>query len=267
MSDIRTRILPAVPDAARALIWEEFFRSRGRGVSLAFHSPWIDDPAGLFCVTASEGEAGPVLGTLVVKLRTTDDTHRLGMIGYVCVASDHRGRGISRLMMNDAVLAARERGLASLVLWTQTPQVYRGNGFVPRANDIFRQYGPIKGGPMAGELKTQDWPGTGDAARGIPAFASSARRVAGARASIILLETPGGPAVAEWNGQDGDVADLIAAAVPGDWWLNAFADDGLLTELDDRAATLQDRPPGMMVLPLDGQDPASVPGVRLLDRI
>lgn len=265
-----TEITAFVPDDAQALIWAEFYGSRGRGRSLGFHSPWIDSGQDLSCVLVRGERDRRLLGTLVVKPVRQHAELRCAMVGYVCVAPEQRGRGIGRLMLDRAVRHAGEAGYDALLLWTGVPEVYRRHGFVVRDTDIFDRYPPLHltVPPAAGEPRETDWPSSTENWRGPPAFAERARRVDHDGAHIIILDTANGPAIAEWGGDTGAVLSLIAATCPHEWWLNALRGDDLLAALERLAVRpLDRRASAMMVLPLGGTVLADIPGVRILDRI
>lgn len=245
----------------RALIWNEFFASRGRGRSLADHSPWLDATHGVTAVSAHERAS--LSGCLIIKDHEIPGQARTAMIGYVCVRPDRRGQGIADALVGAARDLVESRGLEGLVLWTQTPSVYRKHGFLPDNRDVFVQFPPAVAPHRAQTVKRR-----ADFARGMPAFATAASAVGSDHADAIVLQTTFGPAIAEWTGPDADVADLLAGVVSASWWLNALAEDTLPDYLAKRLGPpLRVNTSTRQVLPLNGATVADIPGIRLLDRI
>lgn len=270
VNPFKVEILPFVPEDARALIWDEFYVSRGRGRSLDFHSPWIDGGEDVWCVLVREDRDGRLIGTLVVKMAPGDAKLRCGMIGYVCVAPERRGLGVGHLMLDLAVRRAGDMGYDALLLWTGMPDVYRGHGFAALDTDIFDRYPPLhpKIPSATGFVRETEWPLFDEKLRGPPAFAKRARRMESDRAHIIVLDTASGPAVAEWAGDMAGVLTLIATVCPNDWWLNALRGDDLPAELTRQGiCPLDRRPSAMMARIFAGTVLATIPGVRVLDRI
>ncbi|MGC7532638.1 hypothetical protein ACPWML_26830, partial [Pandoraea pneumonica] len=77
-----------VPPAARALIWKVFFSSRGRGVDLPTHYPWIGDSTRVTSILISKDGSNDkrvTAATLVIKEETLPDVGTVGLVGLVCV--------------------------------------------------------------------------------------------------------------------------------------------------------------------------------------
>lgn len=263
-----------VPADFRALAWNIFFTSRGRGISLVHHFPWVEDVTHTESVCARVENR--VVGGLVVRHMPMADGGHCGLIGLVCVDESVRGLGWSHRLLDAAIVRAQQQGLAALLLWTQKPEIYTRHGFVCEGAEMLGDVvNESEAEPLAGQFE-QSWPSGGDssrqALRGLPAFAQSARylgvETARGAAGAIVLETAGGPAVAEWHGDEDDVARLVLAALPRRWILNAIQGDRLVAALQHRGCSVQLRPSrARFVRWLTSDTDRVLPDVRVLDRI
>lgn len=250
------------PTPLAEMIWHEFFASRGRGQTLALHAPWLADKDAARSIVA-QSEDG-ILGGLIIKDRCIADHVAVSMVGFVCVRPEKRGQHISRLLLQRAIEDARGRGIAGLVLWTTSPQVYVHVGFQSDPRDVFFQIG---------QLKTQNPPAftienLNLAPRGLPAFADASIRLQSAQASATILETQNGTVLAEWTGTDNSVIDLLGAGVKGPLWVNAQSSDSLPSAIKRRGGPLlQVLPSRRMSLALHRVSIGDFPEIRLLDRI
>ena len=157
-------------------------------------------------------------------------------------------------------------------------EVYARHGFVcdgvERLGDVVP--GLCEPAPLSGWVE-RPWPSGAEEVlphlrRGMPAFARSARHLCvetvGGLAQAIVLDTAGGPAVAEWQGDEEDVARLLVASLPGRWTCNAIEGDRLLEVLRHQGCTVQLRPTGTrFVRWLTPQTDRVLPTLRVLDRI
>lgn len=245
-----------------ALIWIEFFASRGRGQSLAVHAPYLLHSDAVRSVVATTEDG--VAGGLIVKDYRLAEQVPVSMIGFVCVRPENRGQNLSRLLLRTAIDDARARGTAGLVLWTGTPKVYAAVGFQPDPRDVFFQTGPLKG-LSSPRVAT----GALDLApRGLPAFAQGAVRLATSTASATLLNTGKGPTLAEWSGSDKDVIDLLSVAVPGPLWVNALSSDSLPSAMEECCGPHLDAAKSKrLALSLGRLSIMDFPEIRILDRI
>ena len=64
-------------------------------------------------------------------------------------------------------------------------------------------------------------------AEGLPPFALSAQRWQTSAAQAVVLQTPGGMALADWCGPSEAVARLLMATMPEQWLLNVLPQDDL----------------------------------------
>lgn len=251
-----------VPAALQDLIWAEFFASRGRGISLPVHAPWLINGKDVRSITATDCDG--LAGGLVIKDHCTFDQAPVAMIGFVCVHPAKRGRHHSRLLLQSAIENARERGMGGVVLWTKTPQVYRYFGFRNDPRDIFVQFaslGSVQNRRVEKAFTELD-------GRGLPAFATTAYKLSGTMASVTILTTATGRTVAEWAGPDSEVIDLLSSETAAPVSINALSADSLLIALSGRLGPPVLRMPSARYdLPLNGCHQADLPSIRVLDRI
>lgn len=263
-------ITPFAPAAYKVLAWQIFFASRNRGITLETHFPWLDSEQAYFVTVQSAGEV--VAGLAVKRVPCPSRRHVAGVVGMVCVHPLYRGRGYSTTMLQAAIGHARALGIDDLVLWTGKPGVYQTQGFVPSDSACF---GTVAGaGPgLARQTDTQcaAWPdSTGKTgSRGLPPFATSALRWSNSRAAIIVMQVGAGSVLAEWEGADSEVMNLISQAMPGRWSINALQSDTLPAMLRQRGMALDLAPSGLqMILNLiPRHGPVDPYQLRILDRI
>lgn len=263
-------ITPFAPAAYKDLVWQIFFASRNRGMTLETHFPWLESGQAYFVTMTSATEL--VAGLAVKRVPCRSRRYVAGVVGMVCVHPLHRGRGHSGTLMQAAIDHARALGIDDLVLWTGKPGVYRKLGFMPGDSACFGTVADA-GARSARQADTlcAAWPDGAEksAARGLPPFATAAQRWSNARAAIIVMQVGAGPVLAEWEGADGEVCDLLAQVMPGRWSINALETDTLPAMLRQRGMALDLAPSGLqMMLNLTArQGPADPYQLRILDRI
>ena len=256
-------IIPGVPLAARALIWEVFFASRQRGVDLRTHFPWIEQSMDTHCLTLSEKEGGSAVASLVLRQRTHSPVGSCAMVGMVCVDLAWRGRGLATRLLRRAHAFAIAQQFPALVLWTGQPGIYRRHGFVPDKCDSL---GQVTLDPLRLRAHVKFSKGQSHAARGLPPFAERLVYVESAAAQLITLETACEVALAEWQGSLPAVLDLIEVALPTTWHLNAPADAPIFEELHKRGHSYTPSPCATR-MSLHLGPPATIPYISVLDRI
>lgn len=213
-----------MPSGARALVWDVFFKSRGRGTSLAAHFPWIDEPDACHTLwLQAPNEPDRTCAALVIKPGPWGQQGCAALLGLVCVHPDWRGQGLSADLLEGAMHAAHDLGFRALVLWTQMPALYERWGFVSVAQERLVQVDglPDKTLPVPVVVPNVTL------AEGLPPFALSAQRWEASAAQAVVLQTTGGMALADWVGPTDAVAHLLMAAMPGSWLLNALPQDDL----------------------------------------
>lgn len=255
-------VYQGIPDSVAALIWRVFFASRGRGLSFHAHFPWARD-AGVRSIIIP-GAGDDVSAALVIRAVSYERT-LVGLVGTVCVAEEHRGRGLSRTLLRKAEAEARGMDLAALVLWTTKPGVYAREGFVP--DPIDAEFMVLnRGGGEGVEVSRSPWPGPKDR-RGLPSFAHGAESVRMEGAEIIILHTEEGKSLAEWSGDEYEVAALLRATMPASWRLHCRRDDPILSSLAATGSHLVAQPAAFRLVKAVQAQRYVVPFIPLLDRV
>lgn len=218
------KVDPGMPPRAQTLVWDVFFKSRGRGASLAAHFPWIDRPDGFHTVwQQAADEPERAIAALVIKPGPWGQQGRAALLGLVCVHPDWRGQGVSADLLQGAMHAAHDLGIRALVLWTQMPALYERWGFVSVAQERLLQVSGVVNLTLPLPVVEQGV----TLPEGLPPFALSAERWQTSAAQAVVLQTPGGMALADWRGPSEAVARLLMAAMPASWLLNALPQDDL----------------------------------------
>lgn len=263
-------ISSGVPESARALFWEVFFASRGRGIDLATHFPWLACDESVFCIEFINPEAeNETLAALVVRSLDNGSGNAIGLVGLVCVAEQWRGKGLASRLMARAVEFAESENLAALVLWTQKPEVYVNQGFVTDQEDRFGSVECALEQPVKLAYTTHDWPDSASrSTRGLPPFAVSGQVISSEKARLVVLASHNGLTVAEWDGDSKDVVELMMACLPARWSLNSAQDDPLIAELEKSGLALNLQPAAVrMVKYLSGRTAVKLPNIKFLDRV
>ncbi len=268
---VKPIISPGVPESARRLFWEVFFASRGRGIDLDTHFPWMSCDQNVFCVEIKDPlGADGALAALVVRTINVGPDANAGLIGLVCVDEAWRGKGFASALMSGAIDLGESQNMAALILWTQKPEVYTGQGFVTDQLDRFGYVKLAAGQRIKMEYSTHDWygSGAGEAGRGIPPFASQGQVISNDLASLVVFPTKAGLSVAEWNGGGKDVVDLMMASLPDRYFLNVSEGDSLISELEERGLEFDLSPSSVrMVKYLGGVASIKLPIIKFLDRV
>lgn len=263
-----------VPRDYAELVWQVFFASRQRGIDLKTHFPWLlpSEQSGRWVGTLKDG--GETIAGLVVKALGGPE-HRHAALGLVCVAPEKQGQGWGRHLLSLSVAAAREAGIDALTLWTGKPEVYAKHGFeVDDSGLLGWIQSPFRAAGISAPVYRQmPWPDATEASirmRGLPPYAQSAVRVVSTHepAELIVIHDTSGPALAEWQGTDEAVVELLTNTMPDRWRLNALSTDTLPAALDLAGARLQLQPSRLqMWLSLSSTPRTASGALRLLDRI
>ena len=113
-----------------------------------------------------KGRTGEIVAHAAVHERTigTESGDMLvGGIAEVCVATDHRGLGIAKELLQSIDQWLRGRGIGFALLFGQ-PQFYGSSGFVPIRNELKTEnlfggnWNPFHGTPMIKSLSPIPWP-------------------------------------------------------------------------------------------------------------
>ncbi|WP_157877127.1 GNAT family N-acetyltransferase [Cupriavidus taiwanensis] len=262
-----------VPWAAQTLIWEVFFSSRGRGIDLQTHYPWINTEAGVTSVLISQDAgtgAKSTAAALVIKEATLTNAETVGLVGMVCVHGAFRGQGLSHKLLSAATEVSKEKSYRSLILWTNKPHVYAGHGFAVDSHD---RYGLVWKQQAAGGNRSFCHNLAGitvedRSIQGVPAFAKSVLTFSNHTASITILPTMQGYTLAEWAGAWDPIFQIIEQILPERWNLNAPADSEIYGELIKRGYNSELHSSSQrMISNLSGKGLPDLPYIPLLNRI
>ena len=258
------------------LMWSTFFqeRGRGRGRSLVEYFPWLTDlrSSGTWLVTIRDDRSQPVAGLVVKRHFAHFDT---ASVGLVCVLADRRGQGLSQSLLSGAIEQAHALGMTRLTLWTGKPAVYLKLGFQPRDSALLGWVRNTAALPasITSAARRMTWPDSAERQgcnRGLPPFAVDAYRLIDVldRAQAIVVDDGSGPIVAEWRGDDLDVAHLLRASLPARWRMNALQGDRLIDELIGCGLDVDLAESCLQMWRIDaGVSRNALPPLRLLDRI
>lgn len=272
-SDPQIVLTNEVPLESRNLIWATFFESRNRGLSLEVHFPWINDPSSSYCLTIYDevlGQQKTAVAALVLKVIQTEGGDSFGLIGLVCVATKFRRQGLCNKLLASAVEVGTDRHWNGLILWTQKPEVYFGHGFVVVGRELF---GTVEGQstiPKVTAISQTEWPTPADIRllRGLPPFATAAVEYSQDENRVVVLQTPSGPTVAEWDGDATAILRILEQVMPRKWFLNAYSDDAVFELLASQGMKFElIAATSRMTKSLSAQVPSAWPKVGILDRI
>jgi GNAT superfamily N-acetyltransferase len=224
------------------MVWQEFFVSRGRGLTLGAHFPWITgaDPP---CTFVTLARAGEVVGGLTVIDRSaamSEETGRIGAIGLVVVRPDVRGRGYSGLLLKRAIDSARDSRYVGLTLWTSKHAVYSPYGFELADEGMFGTV--LNASPTAQETsifsRSPREADDGFVSPGLPPFARDIARIRHRRCTLVVLSDGRSDILAQAEGSLSEVADALTSLMPRNWMLNSTRGDPLIEELESRGLQL-----------------------------
>ena len=227
------------------VVWEVFFQSKNRGISLLRHFPWIANGDDLAYYMVAELE-GQVIGGLAVREWVGGSIYshkvKIGLIGLVCIAPIFRGRGISNALVDATLKQAADDGFDVLTLWTGKPDLYRRHGFV---NADIWTYGWVRRTQIrqpralllncsANLVEKPSAP--------IPPFALSTHEMIGAQSSVFLVKDSTGWIVTGYLGDVREAVSSMRAILPENWRVNLEKGDILLDELKNQGYDLDLKP-------------------------
>jgi GNAT superfamily N-acetyltransferase len=269
---IQVEELPVLSEDARALIWDVFFTSRERGVSLEYHFPWLSDKEQVTCLAIKGSLCGKevVQAALVIKKYDVEAFGRVGLVGLVCVHEKCRGRGLSTLLIKHAIEKGRRDSLQALVLWTTKPDVYYRNGF---SVDMVDYFGSVRKNTIDASInKTQVGnryiyeKSRNDG--GVPAFANEVVEFFTEQASITICNAKQTPSLVGWSGDTKKTVELIDQVLPSFWHINAAKDSPLIAALGECGYLLELSPgAARMVCMLNQLANQKIPYIEILNRI
>jgi GNAT superfamily N-acetyltransferase len=272
-SVLKVTVTSGVPESARLLLWDVFFCSRGRGLSLTVHFPWLDNSGDVFCVSMSSSEgsgASKTIAALVIKKVTMSD-RIIGLVGLVCVAEEWRGKGLSSRLMSEATELARMIEIDALVLWTQKPDVYTGQNFVVDSQEFFCQVANKNITQLVVNFASEVWPDlfAVEHQQGLPSFAKSGKRVSTKDASLVVVNSQNdNVTLVYWAGKIKDVVDLIESSLPSRWGVNIAEGHELIAELRKRDFEVDIKPAAVrMVKKLKQTTMPELNLIEFIDRV
>jgi GNAT superfamily N-acetyltransferase len=110
--------------------------------------------------------AGEIIGHAALhekSIGTESGDLLVGGVAEVCVATNHRGSGISKKLLQSIDSWLMDRGISFALLFGQ-PRVYRSSGYVPIRNELkadnllIGHWNPFCGTPMVKALSQIPWP-------------------------------------------------------------------------------------------------------------
>jgi hypothetical protein len=239
-------------DSFLSLAWEVFFLQRSRGFSMAAHFPWVagQNNEHHYVTLHIKNTAIAGLAAKVHKTTTSTSEFRIAVLGLVCVHPSFRGQNFSKQLIKKTLDFLMEDNVDAVTLWTGKPKVYAAQGFktedsgfqasVQSKNGFFNtpdRYPPVSCDrwPDIQEVTTKN--------RGLPPFALHAQRlsVKDTGASAIVIFDSSGPAIAEWQGENKIVTDMLIAAMPARWRLHFLAGDTLPKSIQGRNMEIQSK--------------------------
>jgi len=259
------KITEGVPKASQHLIRDVFFLSKGRSLRLNKHFPWIKHKEKVYTVFIDEMRKFNTVATLTIREYSSSSASRLALIGMVCVANSWRGRGLSTQLLSKALAFAAEKKFDSLLLWTSQPHIYSKHGFESDTenSDTFCQVTLNPSGPRACVEFTIMNPNT---SLGVPPFGKRLIHFKSEVAELIGVETENGITLAEWTGSMSAVLNLIEAAFPSIWNLNAPANAPIFYEIQKRKHNCTPLPAAIRMVRNMGV-PIHTPYISILERI
>ena len=261
-----------VPSSARALIWDVFFYKRNRGVSLTYHCPWIDGQHDIQCITIQLiGEtSSPCVATLIIKKMVIAQIGIVGLIGFVCVHQDYRGKKLSSALLDAARELAERDGLVALLLWTTQPTIYESIGFRVDSLELFGEVGrSAVDEDLEGRVETRQSVTVSESHElGVPAFASATLVYRSRHASLYACRVGTSLSLVQWSGSVPDVIEVIRSVFPAVWKINVLQADPLIDALSKQGFSLNLEPATYrMVLPCSDVGDLRIPPIGFLQRV
>jgi len=269
----KTEFHIGVPIAAQELMWKVFFESRGRGISLARHFPWVNSVDGVYCISIKDIDGldkNKIIATLAMRGKIAADGVRYGLIGLVCVDEKFRCNGLSSLLIEGAIQAGIDLNWNALILWTQKPEVYQHHEFVIDGRELFAHVSNGLATALDKEFDSRFAHQDDDliSSAGLPSFATGVLQIKKENIRILVLKTKSGYSIANWEGSNNDVANFLIDVMPKNWGINYLPSDQLIALLEEKGLELQAVTGATrMVRKLINCDSADYGNIRILNRI
>lgn len=237
------------PKQLLELMWDVFFQSKHRGISLQANFPWLEKVTDhVWYVTLRDGLN--VVGGLCVKETgdvSAQEGCKVASIGLVCIDPKFRGQGYAKVILQAAIEEAKKRNYDALTLWTSKHDVYAPQGFRLNDDGLFGTIdlsSCIKSeSSSTATLLRQRFP----AQLGLPPFAKSGFTMTYEDAQVVFIEDNNGIILADWSGSLENVVELLIAMPEKQWRINAHQGDELLERLAERGATLNLTPANLQM--------------------
>lgn len=200
------------------LVWDTFFKSRGRGISFERHFPWAKTASNVWSIEAVS--CGRVIGGLVVReqeIAYDIGIEVVGCIGLVCVHPDYRGKGIANQLFEKLICNSLIRKYAALTLWTNQHHIYQSKGFVVYDQSVYGTVNFINNENIFKQYELTSLP----ADLGLPPFAKSGNKYLTNTAEISVLWDDEGGIIVNWSGDDESIISLIKSVFPKSFRINS----------------------------------------------
>lgn len=226
MSGPRPCVHAGIPEQARHLIWDTFFVRAARGVDFAAHLPWHADPV-VRSILLQRAHGDVVAAAIILPGKQAG----VAMVGFVCVDEGARGRGYGRDLIAAVNTAIDDAGYRAALLWTGKPAIYARQGYdVIGWDDLLRVTRSTRVASASPATTVLPWPGLGDRA-GLPAFATSARRLRSDRGEAVVAQGPRGATLISWHGAPADIVAMLDDVGYAAWTVNVSTRDRFLAAL------------------------------------
>jgi len=276
MAIVRTYRVQDTPPPFLNLAWHIFFSSRGRGVSMDAHFPWLkaggrDDRT--WCIE----EMGQPAAMLVMRKGVIQDEEGAAIdfhaIGLVCTAPAFGKRGFASRLVEVALKSAGDG--TPVLLWTSQHDFYARFGF-QLIDPTLMVACEFANGSQTAAVERTDWQreerysACFGGPRGLPAFVEGAQRTwswVHPKASFIL-STGHIPSMLDMDAPTETAAEAIAALGIERMVLNMPRETPLLAALKERGARVVPRPTDIAMWRPGRFDPLMIGrwDIPLLDR-
>lgn len=248
MTRMETFAVQDMPQPFFDLAWHVFFASRGRGVSLDVHFPWLrgggrNDRA--WCLTDNAGRPAAMLVVREGLIRDAEGMMPFHAIGVVCTTPEQERRGYASQLI-EAIL--NELGPdVPVLLWTSQHAFYARFGFAPIDPTIVVDCDLTALPTVGGAIDEGAW----ESGRsklfggevGLPTFVEGVRRfqAAGSAASLLLSMTPR-PTIIHMDARAADAASAILELGIDRLLVNLPREGSLIHELERSGIAVTVRP-------------------------
>lgn len=248
MTRMETFAVQDMPQPFLDLAWRVFFASRGRGVSLYAHFPWLrgggrNDRA--WCLTDDAARPAAMLVAREGLVRDAEGPTRFHAIGLVCTAPEQERRGYASRLI-EAVLDDIGPEVP-VMLWTSQHAFYARFGFASIDPTIVVDCDLTALPTVGGAIDEGAWEsGRSDlfgGEVGLPTFVEGVRRfqAAGSATPLLLSMTPR-PTIIHMDARAADAARAIADLGIDRLLVNLPRDGSLIQELERSGVAVNVRP-------------------------